>query len=196
MRSARPRVAVVAAVVVLIALVSALAWAEHADYKDGNDTVSVLDVHVVKFNQPKGEAPAWTVITFATWKVGQLWDRGYVYLELDTQGKERSDYYALVRSKGTALAAQLYKVATKPMGADRAIGHLVVWRKTNNGVSVKIPLKHLRFGPYRRFYRWWLETSFTSAKCPRACVDRVPNDGSVQQWRPGMSPSPSASASP
>src|SRR5437868_5213475 len=73
MRSARPRVAVVAAVVVLIALVSALAWAEHADYKDGNDTVSVLDVHVVKFNQPKGEAPAWTVITFATWKVGQLW---------------------------------------------------------------------------------------------------------------------------
>jgi hypothetical protein len=195
MRNARTRVALVTAVA-LVGLLSALAWAEHADYQDGNDTASVLDVHVVKFNQPKGEAPAWTVITFAKWKVGQIWDRGYVYLEIDTEGRERADYYALIRSKGTGLAAQLFKVATKRGGTDRAMGHVVVWRKTNNGVSVRIPLKRLRFGPYRRYYRWWVETSFTSGKCPYTCIDRVPNDGSVQQWRPGMSPSPSASASP
>jgi hypothetical protein len=192
-KSPRTRVAVIVAVVALIGLVSALAWAENAQYRDGNDTASVLDVHVVKFNQPKGEAPAWTVITFARWKIGQIWDRGFVYVELDTQGKIRSDYYALIRSKGSALAAQLYRVATKPSGTDRSMGHLVAWRKTNNGVSVRIPLKRLTFGPYRRFYRWWVETSFTSSKCPYTCVDRVPNDGTVQQWRPGMSPSPSAS---
>jgi hypothetical protein len=186
----RKRAAVTAAILV-VGLVAAIAWAEHAEYKDGNDTASLLDVHVVKFDRPKGEAPAWTVITFASWKVHQIWDRGYVYVELDTEGKERADYYAMIRSKGTLLVAQLYRVATKAGGTDRAKGHLVVWRKTNNGVSVRIPLKRLRFGPYRKFYRWWVETSFTSGKCPRTCVDRVPDGGTVQQWRPGMSPSPS-----
>jgi hypothetical protein len=187
----RIRVAVVTAVIVLVGVAAAVAWAEHAEYDDANDTASVLDVHLVKFNRPKGEAPSWTVITFASWKVRQMWDRGYVYVELDTEGQQRSDYYALIRSTGSAMVGQLYKVATKSGGTDRAMGHLVVWRKTNNGVSVRIPLKRLRFGPYRKYYRWWVETSFTSARCPRACIDRVPNDGTVQQWRPGMSPSPS-----
>jgi hypothetical protein len=187
----RVRVVVVTAVIALVGVAAAVAWAEHAEYDDANDTASVLDVHVVKFNRQKGEAPSWTVITFASWKVRQIWDRGYVYVELDTEGKSRSDYYALIRSTGSAMVGQLYKVAAKSGGTDRAMGHLVVWRKTNNGVSVRIPLKRLRFGPYRKFYRWWVETSFTSARCPRACIDRVPNDESVQQWRPGMSPSPS-----
>jgi hypothetical protein len=71
-----------------------------------------------------------------------------------------------------------------------------VRRKTSNGASVSVPIKSLEFGGFRTSYFWWATTTFTSDRCRRTCVDRAPDDGSVEQWRPGMSPTPTPSPSP
>lgn len=192
----RSRVAAVVAAVVLSLVVAGFAVAVNVRLTDPDDTVGALDIRQVKFAQPKGEPPAWSVITAGSWKVGALWDRGYVFVQLDTKWSEAADYYALIRSDGLALRGQLFRVATKDGTRDSAIAPLKVWRKASDSVSVRIPLKLMTFGPTRTFYRWWVVTSLTSDKCPATCLDRAPDEGSVQQWRPGMSPTPSPTVTP
>lgn len=190
----RARVAGALAVLVALSL-AVVSLAATTRLTDPHDTPGVLDVRQVKFDHPKGEPPNWTVITASSWTVGSLWDRGYVFVQLDTYGGEPADHYALIRSDGLMLRAELFEVA-KGGGRDVRLQSLTVWRKANDSVSVKIPLKAMSFGPIRTYYRWWVVTSLTSEKCPRGCLDRVPDEGSVQQWRPGMSPTPSPTVSP
>lgn len=179
-------VAAVAALVILSLAGAVLAV--NGRTTDPDDTAGVLDVREVKFNHPKGEPPAWTVITASSWKISPMWDRGYVFLELDTKGYEPADYYAVIRSDGRSMRGELFKIATKPGKLDSHVANLTVWRKSLDGVSVKVPLKLMEFGRWRSFYRWWIVTSLTGEKCPATCIDRVPDAGTVQQWRPGMAP--------
>ena len=195
MSSRRVRATAIGAALLLLALVSA-SLAVTSRLTDPDDVAGVLDVREVKFSHPKGEPPSWTVITASRWKVSALWDRGYVFLELDTKGFEPADYYALIRSDGRKLLGELFKVATKPGKPDPHVANLTVWRKSHDGVSMKVPLKLMEFGRWRTFYRWWIVTSLTGEKCPTTCLDRVPDEGTVQQWRPGMSPTPSPTATP
>jgi hypothetical protein len=174
----------------------AVAVAVTSRLTDPDDVAGVLDVRRVKFSQPEGESPSWTVITASSWTVSALWDRGYVFLELDTKGTELADYYALVRSDGRSLRGELFKIARKPHRPDPHVSNLTVWRKGHDGVSVKVPLKAMEFGRFRAFYRWWIVTSLTGEKCPTTCIDRVPDESGVQQWRPGMSPTPTPTATP
>jgi hypothetical protein len=74
--------------------------------------------------------------------------------------------------------------------------NLRVRRKSPDGVSIEFPIKTLEFGRFRESYFWWATTSFTADTCRRTCIDRAPDAGSVEQWRPGMSPSPTNTTSP
>jgi hypothetical protein len=70
-----------------------------------------------------------------------------------------------------------------------------VRRKTPDGLSVRVPIKAMEFGGFRDSYTWWTVTSFTGEICRRACIDRAPDDGALEQWRPGHSPTPTTSPS-
>ena len=183
---------VVAGLVVGLVATAMASW-RRTDVKDPNDRPGVLDVRMVRFWHPKGLPPEWTVITYNDWKPRQLWDHGYIHLFIDTEGREVPEYRVLVRSSGRNLLGSLWDIAKRPGHADHFVRELTVWRKSSDGVSIKLPLKSMRFGPERKLFSWWAITTLTSEKCPYTCVDRAPGNGSVPQWRPGMSPPPSPS---
>ena len=164
----------------------------HDDVSDADDTRGLLDVRKVQLDHQGGTE--FTVITFATWKVPTLWDRGNAFVLLDTEGGAPAEYFALVRSTGRALEGSLWRV--RHGRSDRLVRRLTVRRKTGKSISIAVPTKGLKFGRSRESYRWWVSTTFTGAGCRRTCVDRVPDEGSMEQWRPGMSPSPTESPSP
>lgn len=172
-----------------------LASAETNRAGDPDDTRGVLDVRVVRFERLRGKPPSWTVVTFQSWRARSLWDRGFVYVLLDTGGRVKADYYALIRSDGSQMVGALFRVASAE-APDREISRLSVSRRSMKSVTVRIPLKLLHFPEGRTFYRWWVSTSLTSEKCPRSCLDRVPDEGALLQYRPGMKPGPSPSPSP
>ncbi len=180
----------IAATALTIALIAAAASAHHSDLADPNDTRGALDVRMVKL-QHVGET-AFTVLTFSRWTVRSMWDIGNVVVFLDTKHGEAPEYYVLVRSTGTAMRGALYRRAA---GADRRIAHVGVTRKSGDGVSVRVPVYLLDFGAKRTSYRWYVTTLFAGPHCRATCIDRIPGDGSVEQWRPGMSPTPSPTGS-
>jgi hypothetical protein len=172
-----------------LAVFSAAASAHHSDLADPNDVRGTLDVQTVKLDH-EGGPPEWTVITFSRWKPLALWDRGSFLVWLDTSGDENAEYYAFVRSTGTDLEGSLWFDARH--GADKRIRPLAVRRKSPDGVSIAIPLNKLDFGKWRTSYTWYVQTLFIGDRCRRTCIDRAPDEGAIEQWRPGMSPSPPA----
>ena len=193
-RSLRP-LGALAAAIATVAVVSLAAGAHDTDFNDPNDTGGKLDVAEVRVAHDPGP-PRWSVLTFAEWSNLQMWDRGYVMVFLDTRDNAAADYYLLVRSTGPRLEGTLWQLRSE--GPDTCLGTVPVGRPTTRSVVVQVGLRRLDFGPTRQFYRWRVQTVFTSETCPRTCQDRAPNAGQVLQWRPGMSPtpSPSPSASP
>ncbi|MDH4113690.1 MAG: hypothetical protein OEV60_13595 [Actinomycetota bacterium] len=183
---------VIAALVVLVAVVAIASPSFHSGANDPNDTKGLLDVRRVRLAH-KGGTEA-TVIMFASWSPAAIWDRGNVYVFLDTSGADDAEYFVLVRSTGSGLQGSLWR--DRRDRRDVFLRTVKVRRKTGNGVSVAIPIKSLEFGGFRTSYFWWATTTFTGRVCRRTCVDRAPDDGSVEQWRPGMSPSPSPTNSP
>jgi len=175
---------------VMTLVATAMASWRRTDLKDPNDRPGILDVRMVRFWHPRGESPEWTVPTFDNWRPRRLWDHGYVHVFLDTKGGQVAEYRVLVRSNGRGLLASLWRIAQRPGRVDRFVRELTVWRKSRDGLSVKVPLKLMRFGADRKMYGWWVVTTLTTEKCPYTCIDRAPGDGLVPQWRPGMSPSP------
>jgi len=173
----------------LLALGAVIAMAApgfHSDIADPNDTKGVLDVQHVRLDHEGGAEV--TVITFAEWTPASIWDRGNAYLFLDTEADAGPEYFVLVRSTGAELQATLWR--DRRDRRDVYLRKVAVRRKSPDGVSVALPIKSLDFGPSRDSYFWWATTSFTGRSCRRTCLDRAPDEGSVEQWRPGMSPSP------
>ncbi len=181
----------IAVVIAGLAVVALAGPRFHSDVNDPNDTRGLLDVRTVRLDHEGGTE--FTVITFASWTAPTLWDRGNAFVFLDTEGGAAAEYFALVRSLGPELEASLWRARYDR--ADRFIRKIGVRRKSGEGVSVAVPIKALKFGRSRTAYFWWASTTFTGAVCRRTCIDRIPNDGSVEQWRPGMSPTPTPSPS-
>jgi hypothetical protein len=178
-----------AAALVTVALVAIVATAHHTDRLDPNDTGGKLDVRQVRLaHQPL--PPVWSVVTFAEWRTAEMWDRGYVMVLLDTSGGKGAEYYLLVRSVGAVLRGSLWRA--RIYGPDSHLGSVPVRRLSPRSASVQVALSRLKFGAKRSSYRWWVQTLFTGLTCKRTCQDRAPNGGSILQWRPGMSPSPSS----
>jgi hypothetical protein len=181
------------AALVTVGLVSLVAGAHDTDFNDPNDTRGKLDVSRVRLGHELGP-PRWSVIMFRSWTIPSMWDRGYVMVLLDTRYSPAPDYYLLVRSAGRVLQGSLWQA--RAFGPDTFLGDVPAGKPSPQAVSVRVALWRLTFGPTRRFYRWSVQTVFTSDACPRTCQDRAPNGATILQWRPGMSPTPSPSPSP
>src|SRR5712691_1955223 len=89
------------------------AFAHHTDLDDPNDTRGLLDIRRVELAH-RADPPQWTVVTGPSWTIRRIWDQGFVIVYVDTQGGERPEYYALLRSDGTRMGGRLYR--------DRATG--------------------------------------------------------------------------
>jgi len=181
------------AALVTVAAMALVAGAHHSDSSDPNDTRGKLDVREVRFAHSPGP-PAWTVLTYPNWTTGDIWDRGYILVMLDTEAGTPAEHYLLVRSTGASLVGSLWRA--RNVGPDTFLGSVPVKRLSPRSASAQVGLFRLTFGEKRTFYRWWIETLFTSDTCRRTCHDRAPDKGGIVQWRPGMSPTPSPSPSP
>ena len=182
----------VALLIAAVAIAAIAAPSYHNDARDPNDTRGLLDVRRVRLDH-EGRTEV-TVLTFAEWTAASIWDRGNAYVFLDTEGGENPEYFALVRSTGSDLQASLWR--DRREHRDVFLRNLRVRRKSRDGVSIEIPIKTLEFGRFRESYFWWATTSFAAEVCRRTCIDRAPDGGSVEQWRPGMSPSPTNTTTP
>lgn len=183
----RRRVAAAVAVIVAAAfLIPLFAGARHVDVTDDNDTRGVLDVRRVEV---RGRSrPVFKVITFARWATKRIYDRGNALIYFDTFGNKRFDYYALVRAQKDDLRASLYRDRT--VKKDFIIARLDEWRRNHKSLSVKVPLRRMRFGKKRVAYRWSVQTLFTGPRCRRVCFDFAPDRGAVTEPRPGATPAP------
>jgi len=191
-RAMRPLVPfLAAALAVLVAIVAIATPRAHTDTNDPKDAKGVLDVRGVRLTHGKGTEV--TVLTFAKWAPPAIWDRGNAYVFLDTQGGPEAEYFILVRSTGPKLHASLWR--DRPTRRDVFLKNVRVRRKTPDGLSVRIPIKVMEFGGFRASYTWWTVTSFTGAICRRTCIDRAPDSGALEQWRPGHSPTPTTTTS-
>jgi hypothetical protein len=184
----RPRTFALGLAVATTAL--ALAWpalGEPTSFDDPNDTEGRLDVRTVRFDGAR--PPSWKIATFGPWTARQIWDRGYLMVQLDMRGDARVDHLAIVRSDGRDLLGSLNRVRRD--GRLVRIGGIAVDKQGDRAVSLSIRLDRLSIGPGRTSYFWSVLTSTTSAVCPHTCFDAVPNTGMIEQPLPSPSPSPS-----
>jgi hypothetical protein len=176
------------------ALLAALvAGAHDTDFNDLNDTRGKLDVRAVGLAHDE-RAPRWKITTFGEWGTLEMWDRGYLEVLLDTRRKRAPEYYVLIRSTRSELQGTLWR--SRAGTPDSYLGQVPVTRPSRRSVTAQVGLWRLSFGDRRDFYRWQVHTVFTSSVCRRTCHDEAPNAGSILQWRPGRSPSPSVTPSP
>jgi hypothetical protein len=180
----------------IAAVLPLLARAGHLDVSDPNDVNGRLDVRLATVE----EQARWkfTVSTWNQWTEQQTLDKGYILVYLDTFGNQRFDYYGLVRSDGDVLKGLLWRdFAGKP---DERIGFPKVTRPNATSARIFIDPGKLRFDVDRIFYSWYVQTLYTSQSCRKVCFDLAPDEGSVLEPRPSVtpssSPSPSPSASP
>ena len=198
-RTARVSVLLVGAALLAMA-VSFGASAGHSDILDPNDTRGWLDVRRVT---TEGRArPRWKVVTWGSWRASQIWDAGYVTINLDTFGRPDPDYYILVGSVGTHLFGELWR--DRDTRRDFRVSGVRVWRAANNSLSARIPLAKMRIGERRVAYTWYVETIYTSDSCRRVCFDLAPDTGVVTEplpfvtptVRPTPTPTPTVTTSP
>lgn len=168
-------------VVAFMVLGAAPAWASHTDLTDPNDVDGRLDLMQVLLDHDT-DPFVWTFRTFRGWKPREMWDRGYLLVELDTRRDERSDYVALIRSTGRALEGVL--LHTRRDGRQVRIGDLDAWKAGPDRAGIALPLDAVRFGEGRTSFQWSASSLFTGSACPRTCIDRVPDEGLVEQELP------------
>jgi hypothetical protein len=165
------------AVIAALVAVPFLASAKHADLSDADDTRGLLDIAKVGLHGQ--ERPVWKVITFPKWGTERVFDRGYGLVHLDVRGDSHFEYFALVRSVGSRLDAELFR--NRKRKPDFSVGSVQVWRADRKSFSVRVPLARMRVAEDRLFYRWFVQTLMTGRSCPQVCIDRVPDEGNVQQ---------------
>jgi hypothetical protein len=183
------------AALVVVAIVGTIAVAGPNTVTDRNDTKGVLDIEKVRWKDPSGDPPTWKLVTFDGWSARKIWDRGYLYVLVDTIGGDPADFAAQIRSDGRRMFGVLYKLGKGENDRDLVVSSLTVRKANPTSVSVRIPLGRMRFGESRTFYRWWTSSTLSSENCPSVCIDRAPNQGSILRYRPGMSPTPTGTAS-
>jgi hypothetical protein len=165
---------------------------------DPNDTRGLLDVRLVSID-PDADPPQWTVVTFGRWIPAHTEDRAFTFVYLDTKEGAGPDYYVMIRSTGHTLDGSLWRDVEQAGGI--RLGPVSVSKGSDDqGVTIEVPLRRLRFGAARTFYRWWVVTTFTGRVCRLTCIDRVPDQGVVEQplgtGTPTPTTSPPSAASP
>jgi hypothetical protein len=182
----------VAGVTVAAMAAGPVAQGSRAQVNDPDDTRGPLDVRRVWFDDPADAPPNWSIITFGEWHPKQLYDKGFVFVYLDTNGTDRSEYYVLIRSAGPALAGSLWRDPQR--GGDIKLLPIDVTRNSMASLTLEIPVGRLDVGQFRTFYGWYVVTTFTGQVCRATCVDRVPDAGAFEQ--PIGTPTPTPTGTP
>ena len=183
-------------VVVALATTAGLlfsASASHLPVADPDDTRGLLDISRVEVegtNRPK-----WKVITFPRWSTAEIFDYGYALVLIDTFNGQRPDYYILVGSLGSRLYADLFR--DRESKKDVHVSALsLLGRADDRSFYVRLPLKKMKVGEQRTFFRWRIETLFTGDRCHNVCFDKAPDTGLVSEPLPLPTTSPSPSVTP
>ncbi len=176
-------------VVVVSVALAVVASPAGAGQSDPGDTPGRFDLRAVRFDDRP--IPRWTFVTFAPWRIDQVWDAGYLIVQLDTRGDEDVDLMAVVRSDGRRLVATLYRLRAD--GGQVEIARLTTGKAGRRGAWVAVAMHKLGVGRSRTSYSWSALSTYTSSGCPHTCIDVVPNQGMIEEPLPGASPSPSPS---
>jgi hypothetical protein len=181
---------------VTIVAVGALLWlagpasAHHTDQADPNDTPGTLDLEKVAFEHEG--TPTWRFVTFAPWTVRQMWDSGYLMVQLDTKGGPAIDYVVVMRSLGDELEANLFRLRAD--GHEVRIDRLRTDKAGSRAAWVSMSLARVVIGPQRASYSWSAMSSFIGPACRQTCFDTVPDEGMIEQTLSSPTPSPSTTA--
>ena len=190
----KPRMAVLGLAVAATILALALpAVGGTTALEDPDDANGRLDVRSVGLDDTVSPL-AWHVSMFRSWTIREIWDRGFVMVQLDTKGDPRVDHLAVVSSNGRRLVGTLNRV--RKDGRLIEIGHVHASKDGGRGLEVTIALHRLTIGPHRTSYFWSMVTSYLGDNCPRTCFDVVPDSGMVEQPLPEPSPSPTGATGP
>jgi hypothetical protein len=184
--------AIYAMVAVTVVALALPALAHHTDQVDPDDTDGKLDLEQVGFDHEG--APSWRMVTFSTWTVRSIWDRGNFIVQLDTKGDTAADYVAVVRSNGRRLIASLFRL--RRSGRQIEVTSLRTDKEDSWAATVTVPLREVSIGPNRTSYFWSVLSSFTGGNCTRTCLDAVPDVGMIEQPLPGVTPSPTPTPTP
>lgn len=164
--------------VALLMLPAHVAFAEHTNQTDPNDTDGLLDLEEVRF-QHETQPYAWVFRTFAEWTAKKIWDRGYFVVQLDTLGSAEADFVVILRSTGKEMKGELFRIRSN--GSDKHLRSLDGWRAGSRGAGVAVHERFLTFGPHRTSFFWWAASLYTSERCRSTCIDAVPDEGTVEQ---------------
>jgi hypothetical protein len=190
----RPRTTVLGLAVVSTILALALpALGGSTSIEDPDDANGRLDIRSVGLDDSVSQL-AWRVSTFRAWTIREIWDRGFVMVQLDTKGDARIDHVAVVSSNGRKVIGTLNRVRTD--GRLVEIGHVHVGKDGGRAVGLTIALHRLFIGPHRASFFWNVVTSFVGDNCRRTCFDVVPDSGMAEQPLPEPSPSPTGPTGP
>jgi hypothetical protein len=147
------------------------------DVPDPQDTRGSLDIR--KIHVDPNRPPKFSLVSYRTFTVAELWDTGYALVHFDTSGDEHFEYYVLVRSNGERMRADLFRDRrSKP---DYRVRWIRAAHPSPSRIYVRVPLGELNIPESRSFYRWYANTTFTSYKCPATCIDRIPDAGAITQ---------------
>ena len=160
--------------------------------RDPNDTAGRLDVNGIRLDPDA--SPRWRLATFGRWSLSQIWDRGYLIVQLDTRGDEAIDHLAVVGSDGRSMVGTLFRVRRD--GGQVVIGTVGASRAGSRAAVVSVALHKLSIGANRTSYFWSALTTYSGTACQRTCFDVVPDSGMIEQLLPGVTPTPSSAPSP
>jgi hypothetical protein len=142
---------------------------------DGNDTASPLDVREVD-GTASPAALTFSASTHARWRTRALSDRAFFVVHLDPRTGRR--YIAVARVTRTGVAAVLLR---KRSGHDVRVAAVRAWRPDQRSVSIRIPRRRLAVPAAGAAFAWRLQTLTTTKRCPRVCIDSVPDRGDAAQ---------------
>lgn len=149
---------------------------ERSTVEDSNDVLGRMDVAEARYVREPGQPPEWHITTFRSWRPIDIWDSGFVWVELDTRYGDAADFTVLLRADRSRMVGTLFRITSAAGSPGVRVADVRVWRRSAGGVSVTIAFRHLVFGEARTTFRWWVVSSFVGDVCPATCFDQAPDD--------------------
>ncbi len=155
------------------------AIAADTDFADPRDADGKLDVKAVELDHTR-EPLVWKIQTYGSWTIKEIWDRGYVAVDLDTTAGPEADHYLLARSDGRHLKGSLFRI--RDSGRDARIGPVDVRHPDTKTVRIEFDLGRIGVGAGRTSFGWDVLTIYSAKQtCRNACFDMSPDAGMVTQ---------------
>jgi hypothetical protein len=149
-----------------------VAAAETGTITDGNDVRGRLDIRSGTQGMRR-RSVVHTISTYGTWtgRLLRFQESRFLFIDFDTKAGPRADRIAVVFFYRRKLRAAMLS------GRGRFLGWATASRPGSRSVTVRIP-RRLLGTPLG--YRWIAASEYTSSTvCPRGCLDRAPNRGTV-----------------